>query len=215
MPLLSEIPDTPIGMDLRVDLPTAAQLRAPAAAYSLWPDHPFGASADGGVWPSVFVEATAATATPDRIALQPGEAAFWQAFHLWDDIREMAHHMRPLPIPTELVALGLDPDHGALNDEYALYQLARGRLTPETLELEATLLGYDITDEFLRSALFDAARAPGFVFPETPRSAYGLVETREAARALLKVLERDDPAHAPLVAVSVWSLGAREATPDA
>ena len=211
MPKLSHIPDRPIAIDLRIDLAEAAKLRAPAAAYSLWPDAPFGASADFNVWPSAFVPSAQAAA--DRIALAPDEAAYWQAFYVWDDVREMANHLRPLPIATHIIALGLDSDPAVILDEdYALAQLAGGGVSPETLEMDATFLGYDITDEFLRSALFDAAR-PDFETNEVPRSSYGLVETLETARDLRKRLEQDDPAHGPLSCISVWSLGDRPATP--
>jgi len=77
--------------------------------------------------------------------------------------------------------------------------------------MDAMFMGYDITDEFLRSALFDAAR-PEFDACDVARAPYGLVATLETARALRKRLEQDDPAQALLACISVWSLGARSAT---
>uniref|UniRef100_UPI001D09D8CE hypothetical protein n=1 Tax=Roseobacter weihaiensis TaxID=2763262 RepID=UPI001D09D8CE len=200
-------------IDLRIGLPEAATLRAPAARYSLWPDDPFGASADYNVWPSAFTQRDQARA--DRILLDPGEAPYWDSFYMWYDVREMTNHMRPLPITTNVIALGLDRDPTVhLRRDYALGQLKLGKLTPETLEMEAAFMGYDITDEFLRSALFDSAR-PDFDASNVSRTAYGLVDTLPAARTLRDLLDKDDPAHSPLSCISVWSLGERPPTPPA
>lgn len=208
---LSQIPDRPIAIDLRIGLPEAAELRASAAEYSLWPDDPFGASADQGVWPSAFVKQEHASA--NRIAVDPNEAPYWQAFYMWDDVREMAHFMRPLPVITNVIALGLDKDPTVLlRSDCALGQLETSGVSPETLDMEAAFMGYDIADEFLRSSLFDGARRDLDV-GDVPRTLYGLVDTLEAARDLRKRLEQDDPSHVPLACISVWSLGERPATP--
>lgn len=210
MPKLSQIPDRPFAIDLRVGLTEAAQLRASAAAYSLWPEAPFGALADFGVWPGAFVPQD--RANEDRIALAPDEAAYWQAFYLWDDVRDMTAHMRPLPIPTHVVSLAFDPDPTVpLTEDRPLAQLVSGGMSRETLEMDAMFMGYDMTDEFLRSVLFDGAR-PHFDARAVVRTPFGLVEERDAARALRRRLEQDDPAHAPLACISVWSLGERPAT---
>jgi hypothetical protein len=87
MPKLSQITDRPFAIDLRVGLAEAAELRAPAASYSLWPEAPFGASADFAVWPGAFVPQD--RANEGRIALASDEAAYWQAFQLWDDVRDV------------------------------------------------------------------------------------------------------------------------------
>lgn len=211
MPNLSRVPDHPIAIDLRIGLAEAAEMRRPAAAYSLWPERPFGASADQGVWPSAFVGRDRAAA--DRISMHPGAAPYWDNFGLWDDVRDMAHHMRPLPVATHVIALGLDTQRiDLLRGDSVLGVLARGALTAETLGMEATLLGYDITDEFLQSAVFDSAR-PSFDANDVPRTIQGLVESLEAARDLRDRLDTADPAHSPLSCVSVWSLGDRPPTP--
>ena len=212
MPKLRDIPDHAFGIDLRIDLSLAAHLRAPAAAWSLWPDAPFGASADIAVWPSAFTEDPAAQ--QDRILLAADEAPFWQAYGLWDDIGDMVGHMRPLPIETTAIALGLVHNPAkVLRDDHALGMLAKSRLTGDTLDMQAHLLGHDITDEFLSSALFDAARGPEFRFDPVARTAHGLIASATEAAALAVALERDDPGHAPLSVISVWSLGHRPATP--
>ena len=161
MTVLSEIPETPLAIDLRLGFDAAAQLRAPAAAFSLWPNAPFGASADFGVWPSVFMpRARVIGAAPrDRIVLEPGEAPFWEAFYMWDDVRELTAHLRPLPVGSHVIGLALDPD-GAdrLTSDLPVAMLAENGVSAETLAMDAAFMGYDITDMYLQSALFDAAR---------------------------------------------------------
>ena len=211
MAKLTEIPDLPLAIDLRIDLAVAAQARAPAAAFSLWPEAPFGASADFGVWPSVFLPRAEGedAARPDRIGLDPGDAPFWEAFYLWDDIEDLTAHLRPLPVATHMVALALDPkDADRLEADLPLAMLAENGLSAETLAMDASFMGYDIVDMYLQSALFDAAR-PDMTPPAVQRTEFGLIATLEAARELRQVLGPDDPAHVPLACVSVWSLGDR------
>lgn len=214
MTLLSEIADTPLAIDLRLNFEVAAQLRAPAAAFSLWPDAPFGASADFGVWPSVFTPRArvAGVAPSDRIVLEPGEAPFWEAFYMWDDVRELTAHLRPLPVGSHVIALALDPEGvERLDSDRPVAMLAENGLSVETLTMDAEFMGYDITDLYLQSALFDAAR-PEMEPPAIQRTEFGLVASLETARDLRDVLVKVDPAPAPLVCVSVWSLGEREPT---
>jgi len=214
MTMLSEIADIPLAIDLRLNFEAAAQLRAPAAAFSLWPEAPFGASADFGVWPSVFIARARVegVAPSDRIVLEPGEALFWEAFYMWDDVRELTAHLRPLQVGSHVIALALDPEGAErLESDLPLAMLAQNGLSEETLTMDAAFLGYDITDMYLQSALFNAAR-PEMEPPATQRTEFGLVATLEAARNLRDVLVKDDPAPAPLVCVSVWSLGEREPT---
>ena len=214
MPRLAQISDRPFAIDLRIGLPDAAAWRARhwSPRYSLWPNDPFGASVDHNVWPSVFVRS--GTPRADRITLAPGEAPFWEAFNMWDDVRDMTGHMRPLPIVTNVIALGLDRDPTVhLQPDYALAGLAENGVSPETLDMDAVLMGYDITDGVLESALF-SHDGPELELDvrDVPRSVYGLIETLEAARALRPHLERCGPPHAPLHCISVWALGERPAT---
>lgn len=212
MTKLSEIADVPLAIDLRLNYQDAARLRAPAAAYSLWPDAPFGASADFGVWPSVFIPRARVQgrAPSDRIVLEPNEAPFWEAFYLWDDVRELTAHLRPLPVGSHVVALAMDPERGAqLASDLPVAMLAENGLSAETLTMDAAFMGYDITDPYLHSALFDAAR-PDMELPAIQRTEFGLVANLDAARKLRDLLEKDDPAPAPLICVSVWLLGLRD-----
>ncbi|WP_308914974.1 hypothetical protein [Jannaschia sp. LMIT008] len=213
MPRLSQIPDQPIAIDLRIDLRKAKEMRAAwPVDYSIWPDDPFGASADQNVWPSVFVDPGQASA--ERIVIEPGEAPYWDAFNMWDDVRDMMGHMRPLPIVTDVVALGLDRDPSVhLPQDFALAGLAQNGVSPETREMEAVLLGYDVTDGVLESALF-AHDGIGLDFEvrDVQRSVYGLIGTLDAARSLRRRLEPFGPPNAPLHCISVWSLGERPAT---
>lgn len=211
MPKLSQIQDRPIAIDLRVGLPDAATLYARWANHSLWPDDPFGASADERVWPRVFVERD--LAARDRIALDPGEAPYWDAYYMWDNVREMTNHMRPLPVITNAIALGLDRDPNVhLRHDYALAGLAENGVSSETLEMEAAFMGYDITDGILESSLF-MSELRGFDASDVSRSVYGLVDSLEAARKLRDRLDRYDPSFGPLSCISVWALGERPATP--
>lgn len=209
MPKFADTEDAILALDLRIDPVLATQLRAPAAQWSFWPEAPFGSSADASVWPSLFSK----TPETDRIFLEPGEAAYWQAMGVWDDLQDIAQHTLPVAIASELIAIGLCvSDVGKVPPDTLVGQLIEIGIHPDSQQTEATLLGYDIVDVFLSSALFDAA-APADVDRTTvPRSAAGLIETKDAARALLPVLEAADPAHAPLLIVSVFSLGHRPAT---
>jgi len=182
---LMDIEDRPFALDARISLERAAQLRAPAAAYSLWPDAPFGASADVAVWPSIFTERNGNDT--DKIELATGQAPFWDAFSTWDDIRELSHHLRPLKAESILVAFALHrQDAPLLEPDYALGQLVETGLSPETLAMTAKFCGYDLVDKVMSSALFDAADA----------------------QRVKELLEQDDPSQAPLFRVSVWSSGA-------
>lgn len=92
-----------------------------------------------------------------------------------------------------------------------LTMLAENGLSAETLTMDADVLRYDVTDVSLQSALLDAA-CPHMEPLAMERTEFGLVATLGAARDLRVVLTRDDPATAPLVCVSMWSLGEREPT---
>ncbi|WP_238840739.1 hypothetical protein [Roseobacter cerasinus] len=123
--------------------------------------------------------------------------------------------MRPLPVVSNVVALGLDQDPSVhLQQDLALAGLAQNGVSSETLEMEAVLMGYDITDGVLESALF-AHDGPSLEFDvrDVQRTVYGLIDTLEAARTLRRRLETCGPPNAPLHCISVWALGERPATP--
>lgn len=73
----------------------------------------------------------------------------------WDDVSNLVRHARKLQSDYQLIAVtivrGLWPDDDAYErerwDQYA------GRLTPPALSEGSTLLGYDVSDDYLLSGL--------------------------------------------------------------
>lgn len=212
MPRLSEIADRTLAIDLRIGLPAAAawynKNRTPN--YSLWPNDPFGASIDHNVWPSVFVRP--GSNQPDRITLETGEAPFWDAFNMWDDVREMVRYMRPLPVVTNVIAVGIDAGvRSGPTDETALANLIENGVTAETLEMQAVLLGYDVVDGYFESALF-MSHLDTFNAGDVCRTNYGLVERKMDAQSLCDRLQSKLHDRSTLHTVSIWALGERPAT---
>lgn len=211
MPKLKDINGWALGLDLRIDPVVAMDLRqglGDLASWSLWPDAPFGQSADAEIWPSAF--APSDRAEPDRIHIEAHEAPYWQAMGLWDDMAELAAHIIPLPIGTELIAIALPhaEGEGRVRHDYAIEQMLYTGVSEEALGAEATVLGYDICEEF-STALFKSPPPEGFLPGSVPRAASGLIATYEAADALRPMLEAADPGAAPLLILEVWSLGFR------
>lgn len=206
MTKLANQPDHPFAVDLRIGRARAAEERAPAAAYSLWPEEFFGASADTGVWPSAFV--LEARPGPSRVPLRAGEAPEWEAFGTWPGLATMAPYLLPTDPPGEIVALAMD--RACLErvppDMVSGVLCAQG-VDEAALDAEAALLGFDIVDDVLQSMVFDAMHGPEIRAQAPPRSEAGLIASREDAAAFLPLLEEADPAHAPLLIVAVYSLG--------
>ncbi|WP_415919513.1 hypothetical protein [Tateyamaria sp. SN6-1] len=146
--------------------------------------------------------------------IDASEAAYWRATTMWRDVGELTQHTMPLPYATELIALGLE--NSAQEDERIardglMAQLCKTGVSDETAQMEARLLGFDITEE-LSTALFRSPRPERLRDVTIPRSAAGLIPDRDTAKSIRPHLEAADRGAPPLLIVSVWSLGEQVAT---
>jgi hypothetical protein len=203
---LHSIPERLLAFDVRLDRVEAARRRVVASAWALWPAEPFGTSVDACVWPSLFAPEAEAVKDPALIPIAPGEAPFWEAFGMWDDLREMGGMILPVHFAGEIVAVALAREGESRVPSGGLLEaLCRNQVGGA--EAEVTLLGYDIADGFLQSALFDSCPTPELIAQAPERSPAGLIASMEAAQSFLPLLETADRAHAPLFTFAVYALG--------
>ncbi|MCY0095198.1 hypothetical protein [Hoeflea ulvae] len=205
MMLLSEVPERPLALDLRIDRAKAAQRWAAAGDYSLWPDAPFGCSVDVAVWPSVFVGPDASL--PGRISVPP-QAEYWSAFQLWDDLGELLGYVPPDHASGEVILICIDRAFiGKAEPNTLTPALLDSKISGIRMDQHLTALGYDICDTYLSSMILNAGADDQLRTLAPSRSDSGLIRERDAALALVPELERRDPGHAPLLLMAVYSLG--------
>jgi len=180
---LADIPEHAFTLDVRIGRALAADLRTDAAAYSLWPEAPFGASADNGIWPSAF--AVADTAGPSQIPMRAGESVDWDALQRWQSLEAMGKFILPTDPAGEIIALGMDRSYiSAIPEDTVTRYLCDNELDQAAKQADVQLLGYDITDIWLQSALFDWMHDATMQATAPPRSVAGLIAARDDARRI-------------------------------